>query len=70
MSGSQTHTIGVSQTVGSVPNPSGSSIPYGSSQISYQQPLSAHIPYQQLYPLYGSQQPQNPPFNQQERPQM
>jgi len=47
VSGSQTHTTGVSQTVGSVPYLGGSSIPSGSSQILYRQPLSTQIPYQQ-----------------------
>ena len=68
VSATQTHATKASQNVGSVPYPGGSSIPSGSSQISYQQPLSAQIPYQQLYPPYGSPQPQNPPFTQQAGP--
>lgn len=56
VSGSQTHATRVSQNVGSVPYPSGSSIPSGSGKILYQQPLLAQICYQQLYAPYGSQQ--------------
>lgn len=70
VSAPQNHATEVSQNVGSVPYPSGSSIPFGLGQIPYQQPFSAQIPYQKSYLPYGAQQPHNPPFTQQERPLM
>jgi len=62
VSGSQTHVMKVSQIVDSIPS--------GSGQIPYQKPISTQIPYQQPYLPYGSQQPKNPPFNQQVGSQM